>query len=211
MEEDGHVGEYDYSELEDDQFLSLVGRLVGRDAWPDAVVVPSRRQPVQRLRARLAEPAAGRPLLVVGESGVGKSAIVGHALRELPEEDEWAVLWSAATEVIAGAIYIGQLEQRVQESSAASVTASRLGRSPVRGDALRGPVPRASARPARRAPPAPRAGGIWSIGEIDPAAYEQLVQRRPKVVELFEVIRLPAMPADEALATGRGVGGRRTG
>ena len=80
------MGEFDYSELEDDQFLSLVGRLVGLEALPDAVVVPSRKQPVERLRARLAEAAAGRPLLVVGESGVGKSAIVGHALRELPEQ-----------------------------------------------------------------------------------------------------------------------------
>ena len=197
------MGEYDYSELEDDQFLSLVGRLVGRDAWPDAVVVPSRRQPVERLRARLAEPAAGRPLLVVGESGVGKSAIVGHALRELPEDDDWAVLWSAASEVIAGAIYIGQLEQRVQELVHRIRHRDVVWVVPQFEETLYAGQYHGHPRGLLDALlPHLETGGIRLIGEIDPAAYEQLVQRRPKVVELFEVIRLPAMPADEALAIG---------
>ena len=197
------MGEFDYSELEDDQFLSLVGRLVGREAWPDAVVVPSRRQPVERLRAWLAAPAAGRPLLVVGESGVGKSAIVGHALRELPEDDDWAVLWSAASEVIAGAIYIGQLEQRVQELVHRIRHRDVVWVVPRFEETLYAGQYHGHPRGLLDAlVPHLETGGIRLIGEIDPAAYEQLVQRRPKVVELFEVIRLPAMPADEALAIG---------
>ena len=197
------MGEYDFTELEDHQFLSLVGRVIPHDRLPEAVDVPSRSAALQRLVARMADERAGRPVLVIGEGGVGKSTIVGHAIRALPGADDWLVLQSAASDVVAGAMYVGMLEQKVQELVHRIRDRDVLWNVTRFEETLFAGQYHGHPRGVLDALiPHLEAGGIRLVGEIDPSAYEQLVQRRPKVVELFEAIRLPRMPAGEAMEIG---------
>ncbi len=195
------MGEIDYSELDDRELFDLVGRVVEHELLPEAVAVASRSQALDSLRRWLAHETAGRPLLVVGEGGVGKSAIIGTALRELPED--WLVVRATATDVIAGALYIGMLEQRVLALVDRVRDKSIVWILPRFEETLYAGQYHGHPRGLLDAlVPHLEAGGVRLIGEIDPSAYEQLIQRRPKVVELFEVVRLPEMPTAEALEIG---------
>ena len=195
------MGEIDFSELDDRELFDLVGRVVEHELLPEAVAVASRSQALDSLRRWLAHETAGRPLLVVGEGGVGKSAIIGTALRELPED--WLVVRATATDVIAGALYIGMLEQRVLALVDRVRDKSIVWILPRFEETLYAGQYHGHPRGLLDAlVPHLEAGGVRLIGEIDPSAHEQLIQRRPKVVELFEVVRLPEMPTAEALEIG---------
>ena len=50
---------------------------------------------------------------MVGESGVGKTILI-HALAEQLKDRHWLVFEASATDVLAGQVYIGELEARIQ-------------------------------------------------------------------------------------------------
>ncbi len=56
----------------------------------------------------------GRSVLMVGEPGVGKSSVVNMLAKNL-ENKGWKIFEASATDILAGQVYIGELEARIQK------------------------------------------------------------------------------------------------
>ena len=98
----------------DTDFFRELGRVVQIEDHPQATLVGSRAAAVDAVAAALS-PRSPRSVLLVGEQGVGKTTLVVEALRRL--EQPWFAFQATATEVMAGQIYIGEIEGRVRRSS----------------------------------------------------------------------------------------------
>ncbi|MFQ5599491.1 MAG: AAA family ATPase, partial [Candidatus Krumholzibacteriia bacterium] len=130
-------------------------------------------------------------VLLVGEPGVGKSAIVRALGRKLLQQG-WVVFEAGYTELIAGQIYVGGLEGRLQElvrhiggkrrllwyvpEFHSLQWAGRHQHSPV--SALDSLLPHIEA------------ASITLLGETQSAAYEKLVQSKPRCLSAFETHRV---------------------
>ena len=112
------------------------------------------------MRSSAPSPHRARSILLVGEHGVGKSALLREVLRRLG--DGGFVFQAGAGEVNAGQSYIGQLEGRVARSRSRRRGSASCGSCRVRGDAVGGTARAQPARPARRA--APVRGGAAGRG-----------------------------------------------
>ena len=97
----------------DTAFLQTVGRIIGPNELAKPKLVGGRAAALDAVETALGS-SPPRSLLLVGEQGVGKSALVGEAVRRAGK-DEWVVFQATASDVIAGQTYIGMLEGRVQE------------------------------------------------------------------------------------------------
>jgi ATP-dependent Clp protease ATP-binding subunit ClpC len=182
------------------EFFKSFGRIVELTTSPSVLETVGGRAPVlAALEATLRQPRA-RSALLVGEHGVGKSAVLRDVLQRLDREG-WLVFEAGAAEVNAGQSYIGQLEGRVREIAEhaagrrvvwlfpafeESVWAGQHSRNP-HGllDVL---LPFVEARE------------ILILGELEPRAYELVVQQRPRVTSVFETLRLEPLDRDEAIA-----------
>ena len=189
-------------------YFGELGRIwdgTGRD--PAVTSVGARAAVIEALRAAVDD---GRSVLVVGEHGVGKSAVVYEALR--PFHERGCLVFEAGdADVIAGHHWVGQLEGRVHDIAehAASgrpvvwvlpsfentLWSGQHARSP-RGllDALL---------------PAVASGRLVVVGEVEPRAHELLAQQRPQIGSAFETLRLEPLHRGEAAAVARDWRNRR--
>jgi ATP-dependent Clp protease ATP-binding subunit ClpC len=186
------------------EFLKTLGRVWEKDAaGEDEVFVPdSVAARVAELEAAVKrEPA--RSVLLVGESGTGKTSLV-RALAEHLREENWVVFEAGASDVIAGQTYIGQIEERMQSiirqiggkrvlwvmpNFHETMWAGRHRYSPVGVlDLLL---------------PSIESGAVRIIGEVPSEAYEQLLRLRPKLRTSMQTCRLAPLADDETLELGR--------
>ena len=153
---------------------------------------------VEELRAVLHRQGP-RSALVVGEHGVGKSTVIREALRELQDEG-WLVFEAGGADVMAGQKYTGMFEGRVHEIVAhAEGTVAWV--MPAFEDALWAGQHSTSERGVLDAlRPFVETGQLAIVGELEPRAYELLVQRRPRVTSLFETLRLEPLTSEDAIA-----------
>jgi ATP-dependent Clp protease ATP-binding subunit ClpC len=144
-----------------------------------------------------------RSALIVGEHGVGKSAVSGEALRRLAAED-WFVFVAGAAEVNAGQQYIGQLEGRVQEIAERAAGRRVVWVVPSFEDALwAGQHSRSPRGMLDALLPYVASGELSIVGEIEPRAFELLVRQRPRINAVFRMFRLDPLLRDEAIAVAR--------
>ncbi len=100
----------------DFDFLSSIGRIWN---WPE-IAEPDPVIENEALLAQVATVQAGlfkdrpRSVLLVGESGVGKSTIA-RVLGKRMQEKGWLIFEAGHTELIAGKVYIGELEERFRK------------------------------------------------------------------------------------------------
>ncbi|HYG10000.1 MAG TPA: AAA family ATPase, partial [Pyrinomonadaceae bacterium] len=144
-----------------------------------------------------------RSVLLVGDSGVGKSALVRVLGRRLQRE-RWIILEASAADVLAGQQYIGQLEGRVQ------TLVREIG-----GKRVLWVVPnfhelvwagRHQYNPSGLLDlllPHVESGTVKLIGETPSAAYEKLMQLRPKLRTSLETCRVSALGDEETLEVAR--------
>ena len=190
------------SSLVDTAFLQTVGRIIGPNELAKPKLVGGRAAALDAVETALGS-SPPRSLLLVGEQGVGKSALVGEAVRRAGK-DEWLVFQATASDVIAGQMYIGMLEGRVQE-----IVQRIRGRKVIW--LLPGFEEAFWAGQHHQSPqglldallPHVESGQIVVVGEIDPLAYELVAQLRPRVSRVFRVVRLAPMLEDEAVAVAR--------
>jgi uncharacterized protein YdbL (DUF1318 family) len=166
------------------EFVKTFGRVWepnarGGAAGNEVFVLDSIAARVAELEAAIKrEPA--RSVLLVGESGTGKTALV-RALAERLRAEQWIVFEAGAGEVMAGQTYIGQMEERVQS------IVRQIG-----GKRVLWVVPNFHetlwAGRHRYSPvgvldlllPSIESGAVKVIGEVPSEAYEQLLRLRPE-------------------------------
>ena len=182
-------------------FFRELGRVVDPGGRPPATLVGSRTVAVDAVAGALTA-ARPRSVLLVGEPGVGKTTLIVEALRRLG--DDWFAFQAGAADVNAGQAFIGMLEGRVQE------IVRRLAGRPIAWvfpsfeESLWSGQHMQSPRGVLDALlPHVESGDAVVIGEIDPLAYELVVQHRPRVARLFEVIRLAPMADADAIEVAR--------
>ncbi len=187
-----------------EQLLRAVGRLwPAGAAAPDVLDHPALLAAAARARAALlAVPV--RPVLVVGESGVGKTALARHVAASLAAEG-WRVFEAGHRELLAGMTYYGQMEDRIL----GLVRALGAGRRIV------WLVPEfhqlVQAGRTQYVPwsvfdllaPAIESGSLVLLGETTPAGYERMNAGRPQLRTAFDVVRLEPLPDPATLDLAR--------
>jgi len=188
------------SSLVDWDFLTYFARILEPGTGSRAAPVGARGAAIDAIVDAVRE---RRSVLVVGRSGVGKSAVIRAALGRL-DESGWRAFEATASDVNAGASYIGQLEGRVAD------IARRLARRrvawvmPAAEDALFAGTYRENPRGLLDAVlPHLLSGDVVLVGEIEPLALDQLLQARPRLAPAFDVVLVEEPETEDALAIAR--------
>ena len=95
------------------EFLRHVGRILERPYDDPPAFLAGRRGELVEVIVDALERQPRRSLLLVGEHGVGKTALLRAALERLPPQ--LIPFEATATEISAGAIHVGELEGRIQD------------------------------------------------------------------------------------------------
>jgi len=161
---------------------------------PPALLAGRRRELVELVVSAL-EATPPRSVLLVGEHGVGKTALARVALDRI--EPRPTVFETTAAQINAGAIYIGELEGRVKslvdalEGQDVVWLLPELQETLFAGQHARSPQGLLDALL-----PHVESGAITLVAEVTPTAAELVVAARPRVSSAFEVVRV--RPLDEA-------------
>ncbi|MCA1591523.1 MAG: AAA family ATPase [Acidobacteria bacterium] len=185
-------------------FLKSFGRVweTAGEGEDEVVLLDAVSSRVLELESAIKEEPA-RSVLLVGDSGVGKTAIVRAVARKL-QAARWTILEASAADVLAGQQYIGQLEERVQTlirqiggkrvlwvipNFQETLWAGRHKYSPVGVlDLLL---------------PHIESGHIKVIGEVPSASFEQLTRLRPKLRTTMQTCRVAPLSDADTLELGR--------
>ncbi|HEX8191160.1 MAG TPA: AAA family ATPase, partial [Pyrinomonadaceae bacterium] len=183
------------------EFVKTFGR-VWEDGGREVFVLDAVAARVSELEAAVRrEPA--RSVLLVGESGAGKTALV-RALAARLRADGWLVFEAAPAEVLAGQVYIGQIEERVRAIVQQLEGKRVLWVMPNFHEAL-------WAGRHRYSPtgvldlllPHVESGAVRLVGEVPARAYEQLVRLRPRLRTAMQTCRVAPLSDEETLELGR--------
>jgi len=186
----------------DRNFLRSTGRLWDKshDHDPEKIIEhPALAAHVEVIHHTL-EQEPPRSTLIVGEHGVGKSAVARVLGRQLLEEN-WVIFEASAVDLVAGQIYIGQLEERLKQVIA------QLGRRPgvlwyipdFAALQWAGKSMHSQSSALDIILPAIEKGQIVVVGEISQAAFEQLAQVNPRCQTAVEICRVPALDDEPTL------------
>jgi ATP-dependent Clp protease ATP-binding subunit ClpC len=186
------------------EFFQTLGRIWEPSGEPRALTsVGGRAAVVAALGSALRGGPAGSSVLLVGEHGVGKSAVLREVLRDL-HRDGWFVYEASATELMAGQVYIGELDTRLREIAERSAGRPILWVMPSFAEAISaGQHSRSRIGAVDKLFPYIETGKIRMVGELDPGAYDLAIQQRPRLASAFETLRLDPLTADEAVAVAK--------
>ncbi|HEY6196763.1 MAG TPA: AAA family ATPase [Candidatus Eisenbacteria bacterium] len=151
------------------------------------------------VKALTAQPP--RPVLVVGESGVGKTALARRVASHL-SRGGWRVYEAGASQLNAGMSFVGMLERRLLElRKRLGAEAKTLWLVPDfhqllwSGRAMQSPT-----GALEQLMPAFESGEILALGETRPGTLDRLLAERPEIGRLFEIVRLAPPPDAEILS-----------
>jgi len=145
-----------------------------------------------------------RPVLLIGESGVGKTALIQRAALRLIEQG-WLVFEAGAADLIAGQETIGSLEERVKTLLEVLAHQPRtvwvipdLQNFPLAGTHQHSEIGLLDMlfRSLER-------GAIRVLCEVRPAAYDRLRRTNPRIGSVFAVFHVDPLPASETLDLAR--------
>jgi ATP-dependent Clp protease ATP-binding subunit ClpC len=168
---------------------------------PPALLVDRHQEVVDFILDNLAaEPAES--LILVGEHGVGKTSIIRAALERL--DTARLVFEATAAAVGAGAVYVGQLEGRVEEIVATLRGHETVWVFPGLEEAIyTGQHSRSPQGLLDAILPHIEAGELTIVGEVSPNGYAQLVRERPRVSAVFHARRVRPLEEQDSIAVGR--------
>lgn len=183
--------------------LSTVGRFWADDQDNDVHVEPAAwRRALAAAEATLrGEPS--RSLLISGERLSGKTALL-RLLAKRIEADGWRVFEAGGADLMAGQIYIGQLEGRIREVLDALQAGGKViwYIPDILQLARSGTHQGQSASMLDQITPAIAAGRLTVWCEATPAAVGRLTQLKPSLRSLLEIVALePLSPADTLTLT----------
>ena len=183
-------------------FLKTVGRVWNESADGGIFVLDSLAARVAEIESALVrEPA--RSVMLVGDSGTGKTALV-RALAAKLRRENWLVFEAAAAELMAGQMYIGQIEERVQEVVRHVEGKRVLWVMPNFHEALWSGRHRYSPTGVLDLLlPYIESGAVKIVGEVPSEAYERLLRLRPKLRTAMQTCRVAPLDDEDTLELGR--------
>jgi ATP-dependent Clp protease ATP-binding subunit ClpC len=190
----------------DMSYLRSVGRIWGDEDMARHVVdTPALKLGVELAADTLCRSQASS-LLLVGEAGVGKTMLMRALAKRLAREG-WTIFEASALDVIAGQVFMGELEQRIRQLLTHLDADKRVlwyvpqfqelyysGRHRFSPIGILDMVQ-----------PAVEAGRLRMVGEVRPAALEKVVQQRPRLRAAFKSLVLESASAQETLALAEAV------
>ncbi|MEO6723888.1 MAG: AAA family ATPase, partial [Blastocatellia bacterium] len=184
-------------------FLRGIGRIWGPDEDRDAELLIEHEylnEQVQAIESALYK-RTPRSVLLVGETGVGKTAMT-RALAKRLQQQGWMIFEASAVELMAGQIYYGELEGRVQTLlKQLSKHRKTLWFVPNFQDLLwAGQHRHSQAGVLDHIFSCIESGEIVLLGETQPAAYERLLQAKPRLRTAMETVRVNSLNDDKTLA-----------
>jgi ATP-dependent Clp protease ATP-binding subunit ClpC len=181
----------------DTQFFSGVGRIWRPvDEPPSLMSVGGRAEVLSALESALRVPG-GNTALLIGEHGIGKSAVLRTMLRRLHAQG-WFIFEASATELMAGQVYIGQIDARLREIADRVSGRPVLWVMPAFEETIHAAQhERSTTGVLDRLFPYLESGRVLMVGELEPSAYERVVRERPRVASLFEGLRLKPLTREE--------------
>jgi ATP-dependent Clp protease ATP-binding subunit ClpC len=182
--------------------LLNVGRIWERPFdEPPTLLVGRRRELVEIVVAAL-EQSPPRSVLLVGEHGVGKTALTRAALARIG--DDAVVFETTAAQINAGAMWIGELEGRVK-TLVDSVSGQQIvWVLPELQEALfAGQHSRSPQGLLDALLPHIESGAIMVVAEVTPAAAEVVLSARPRVKSAFEIVRVRPLDDPDTIAVAR--------
>lgn len=183
------------AERRERRVLTAIGRVGHRPPATPRFETAALRLAVDELQRQL-DAGTPRPQLLVGEPGVGKSALLDLLFQRLAA-DGWLLFEAGAADVLAGQKYIGELEERLREMLAVLHRRRAVWRVPDFFDLLhKGSHHHDPRGILDLLLPALERGELLLVGEISPAQLAKLLLARPAVGRLFD---------NQLLAPARGV------
>jgi ATP-dependent Clp protease ATP-binding subunit ClpC len=183
------------------ELFGSIGRVWQRPFDRPPTLLSGRRSEVVDLvvSALTAEPR--RSVLLVGEHGAGKSALARAALDRI---DGVTVFEAAASQVIAGQVFIGEIEGRVKQLADGMRGRNTVWVMPELQEAL-------FAGQHHRSPqglldamlPHVEAGSMTLVAEVTPTAFDVIRADRPRVMTAFEAIRVRTLDDEDSIAVAR--------
>ncbi len=142
-----------------------------------------------------------RSVLLIGELGVGKTTLV-QALSVRLQSHGWTIFEASAADVLAGQVYIGELEGRVKDLLQELDRARHvLWYVPDFNELIHAGSHKYEPRGLLDLIlPAIASNRILIIGELQPQAYERLIQARKRLRTAMEAIYIAELGDQETLA-----------
>ena len=151
------------------------------------------------------EKREGAAVVLVGQGGVGKTAIIHEVTRRLVERQAGATarrdLWRIdGNQFIAGMSYVGQWEARARELCTELIdTGDVLFVDDLASLIYAGRHSKGDTHAAQYLEPHLGRGEITVIGECTPERFERIREEAPSFAALFDVVQVPPMTTRETL------------
>lgn len=151
----------------------------------------------------------GRSFLLVGPSGVGKTAILRQATHLLASRDEnaWRFVETTTGMLVAGQVYFGQWQEKIKGLLGVAQRRMRIGI--WLGDTghlfSTGRTIQSEDNIGSFMAPAIERGRVLLFGEATPEVHAALVAANPSVTRLFDTIHIEPQSAEAAAETVRQV------
>lgn len=175
-------------------FLESFGRFWSQSANTEPVVKPEEWADLLDAAGRAITHAPARSLIVRGEEKVGKSSFLKLLGDELLAQG-WSIFEAGGPELQAGQTYIGQLEERVRRMSMEVVASKKViwYVPDILQIAVSGTHSGQTASILDQVQQALSSRRMIILSEATPAQITQLVQLKPHLKSIFEVVPLPSL------------------
>jgi ATP-dependent Clp protease ATP-binding subunit ClpC len=120
------------------------------------------------------------------------------------QREGWLIVEASATELMAGQVYVGEIDQRLREIASRSSGGRVLWVMPAFAEAVSaGQHSRSGVGVLDRLFPYLEAGQIRIVGELEPRAYDLVLQQRPRTASAFTALRLEPLDEGETALVAR--------